>query len=129
MTKDIQHLRNAVGHVVSEVAAEVLFYSVETKGVLGVVTVRFADGNQFTLGCAGKGGVFVTRSRPATGSAPGFITERRTVEVGGELRAVSLSPDGLQLEIGKHQLQLVNHDDELSVTVDGKALPRQIFKR
>lgn len=130
MKHDIEKLRGAVGRDVSTVAIEVQFYGVETKGSLSAVLVDFTDGAQFALGCAGDGSVSVSRSRGNKGSAPGFVTEHRTVaDLAGELRNVSIPPRALRLEIGEHQLLLVNEDDELSLTVDKKSLPQQIFRR
>jgi hypothetical protein len=130
MRNEVDKLRGAVGRGVSAVAVEVQFYRVETKGSLSAVLIDFTDGAQFAMGCAGDGSVFVFRSRGNKRSAPGFVIERRTVaDLDGELRGVSIPPRALRLEIGEHELMLVNEDDELSLTVDGKALPQRIVRR
>jgi hypothetical protein len=130
MRTEVEKLRGAVGRDVSGVTVEIQFYGVETKGTLNAVLIAFKDGAEFAMGCAGDGSVSVSRSRGSRGSAPGFVAERRTVaDLAGELRDVSIAPGALRLELGKHQLLLVNEDDELSLTVDKKALPQQIFRR
>lgn len=130
MRKDVKKLQDAVGRVVSAVDVEVLFHGVGTKGEVGAILINFADCGQFAMTCAGDGGVFVSRSRTTTGSAPGFVNKRRTLAaLCGELRAVSFPPRALRLQIDEHDLLLVNEYDELSVTVDRKPLPPEILSR
>jgi len=132
MRNDAERLCNAIGQDITSVAAEVLFYGVEPEGYLNAVLVDFADSSQFVMGCAGDGSVSVTRFRGNKGCAPGFFAEWRTVgDLGGQLklRGVSILPHALRLQIGQHEMLLINDDDELAFTVNGKALSPQIFRR
>jgi hypothetical protein len=54
MNNDIERLRDAVGHVVSAVAVEVLFHGVETKGGLGAVLIELANGTKFHYELCGR---------------------------------------------------------------------------
>jgi len=120
----------AAGREVESVVAEVLFYSVETEGALSNVLVAFADGAQFSFGCAGDGTVSVTRSRGAVGNAPGYSTVPRTITgLTGTMEAAEPHGNRLRMVVGGHTVVFVNLDDELSVTVDGECLPSGTFKR
>jgi hypothetical protein len=126
----MEKLRGAVGRHVRAVALEVQFHGVETKGLPAGALIDFADGARFALGCAGDGGISVTGSHARKGDARGFVTESRTLgDLSGELRSVAVPPHGLRLQIGERELLLVNEDDELSLTVDSKALPQEILRR
>lgn len=130
MKNDVEKFHRSIGKIVTSVAANVLFYRVETEGHLSSVSITFAGGNSFTMGCAGDGSIFIVQSPDRNGDAPGFITERRTVEsIGGELRGVTVVQNGLRLAIGEQEVILVNQDDELLFLVDGKFLPAQVFMR
>ena len=130
MTEGIEILKRAVGRDVCHVAVNVLFYGAETEGVLASVSLILGDDAEFSLGCAGNGGVYVRRLRQAYGDAPGFTTRRHRIEgVCGELRAASSTGNVMRLLIVERELVLANEDDELLIKVDGEALPYQILTR
>lgn len=131
MRNNVETLRRAKGQQVGSAVAHLVFYSVETRGTLISMSLRFVDGLEFQLGCVGDGSVYVSqRQSTQVGNAPYFASEHRVVpSVSGLLTEILRQGNTLSMTIGDRLVQLTNDDDELSVTLDGVELPETFFER
>jgi precorrin-2 methylase len=131
MTVKGEEFSNAVGATVSAVLIEMYFYMDEQEASIGNLIVDLTDGRRYLFACRGDGGIYVTHIRSDVSLAPpNFVVELWPIpSIEGGLESVEWTMTGVQIVIGDKKLCIVNADDELEITSNGKSVREIVTAR